>query len=245
MSTSDIVDELCGPKDYSPSGVIGIGFDVETTGGCMTKNAMTEFGAVAIAIEDCDKRRVLARFEGHMMIPEGCGFEEKCEKEFWNVHKVQEKIQVLACRQDPADVMRAFVAWVFKIRDTYAGGEARRVRFITDAAYFDAAWMSHYLTKYADHDPMHTFFSDATKSRFKPVIDTNAFFRGVANIGLRLEFDEELLYSRFSCGKAVRLALSVPDDEKPDTPHDHRAVNDAQNIIEEYLIILRYMYCKT
>ncbi len=241
MSTSDIVAELYDHSDYSPSGVIGIGFDVETIGGCMTKNAMTEFGAVAIAIEDRDKRRVLARFEGHMRIPEGCGFEEKCEKEFWDVHKVQEKSQVLACRQDPADVMRAFVAWVFKIRDTYAGGEARRVRFITDAAYFDAGWMSHYLTKYADHEPMHTFFSDATKSRFKPVLDTNAFFRGVANVGLHNEFAEEMLNSYFSARKAARLALSIPDDEKPYTEHDHRAVNDAQNIIEEYLIILKYM----
>lgn len=239
---ADIVPDYCDPGGYKPRGVIGIAFDVETTGGCMTVNAMTEVGAVAMAVEDYEQRRVLARFEGHMKIPEGCGFEERCEKEFWDVHKVEGKQRALGCQKEPQDVMRAFVDWVSEVRVRYAGGEARRVRFLSDAVYFDAAWMSHYLTKYASHYPMHTFFSEPSKSRFKPVIDTNAFFRGVANVDLSGELAVELgPEGRFSSSKAARSALSIPEGEKPDVEHDHRAVHDAESIMKEYLIVTRYL----
>ena len=242
MASSDIVIERWSHDDYTPSGVIGIAFDIETIGGCMTKNARSELGAVAIAIEDHDKKRVLTSFEGHMKIPEGCGFEERCEKEFWDVHKPQEKANVLACQTEPQDVIRAFVNWVYWIRDKYGGGEARNVRFLTDAAYFDAGWMSYYLTKYADHHPMHTFFSEPEKSRFKPVIDTNAFFRGLARAGLSEELKVELGPDGwFSADKAMREALDVADDDKPDVEHDHRAVHDAESILKKYLIALKYM----
>ena len=242
MATSDIVIERTFHDDYTPKGVIGIGFDIETIGGCMTKNAMSELGAVAIAIEDCDKKRVLGSFEGHMKIPEGCAFEERCEKEFWDVHKPQEKAKVLACQKEPEDVMRAFINWVFFVRDTFGGGEARNVRFLTDAAYFDAGWVSYYLGKYADHFPLHTFFSEPEKSRFKPVLDTNAFFRGLAKADLNDELQVELGPDGwFSADKAMRKALDVLDDDKSDVKHDHRAVHDAESILKKYLIAVKYM----
>ena len=209
----------------------------------MTKNAMTEIGAVAIAAGDYEQRRVLARFEGHMKIPTGCSFEPRCEREFWDVQKPDGKKRILSCETEPAKVMRAFVDWVSVVRERYAGGEHRRVRFLSDAAYFDAAWMSHYLTKYLDHPPMHTFFSEEGKSRFKTVIDTHAFFRGVAGADLNSELVVELggPDGRFSAEMAVRTALCIPDSEKPAVKHDHRAVHDAQNIMEIYLIVIRYI----
>ncbi len=229
-------------NDHTPTKVIGIALDVETTGPCMTKHAMTEFGAVAIALEDHSERRVLAHFEGHMKIPEGCKFEALCEKEFWDVHKPEEKQRALACQAEPADVMHSFIDWVRTVKDRYANGEARQVRFLCDAAYFDAGWISHYLTKYANHNPLHTFFSEPGKSRFKPVIDTNAFFRGVARIDLNDELDVEMgPDGRFSSSKAARKVLGIPDNEKSDVEHDHRAVHDAESIIKEYLIVCKYI----
>ncbi len=234
---SDIVSEFyLNAEHYQPCGVIGIAFDVETIGGCLTKNAMPELGAVAMAVEDVDKRRVLARFEGHMNIPKGRGFEPQCEKEFWDVHKPREKAKILACQTSPEAVMRSFVQWVFEVRKRYAGGDSSRVRFVTDAAYFDAAWVSQYLTTYADHYPLHTFFSDNERSRFNTVIDTNAFFRGIARASLNDE-----IYFKFSSSAAVRTALNIPDTEQPDVDHDHRAVHDAENIMKEYLIVMKYL----
>jgi hypothetical protein len=223
--------------------VIGICLDIETIGSCMTKNAMSELGAFAIRVGECDEKMMLGTFEGHMKIPEGCGFEERCEREFWDVHKVDEKKRVLACQSEPTDVMRAFVDWVHAVRNRYVGSDsAIRVRFFTDASYFDAGWVSLYLTKYADYHPLHLFFSSHEKTLFSPVLDTNAFYRGI----MRATPSDELAAERgpdgwFSVDKAVRKALSIPDDEKPGTKHDHRAVNDATNIMMKYNIVLKYL----
>lgn len=223
--------------------VIGICLDIETIGACMTKNAMVELGAMAICVGECDERMTLGTFEGYMKIPDGCGFEKRCESEFWDVHKVDQKKRVVACQTEPTDVMHAFVDWVYAVHKRYVGDDSEvRVRFLSDASYFDAGWVSHYLTKYADHHPLHLFFSSHEKTRFSPVLDTNAFYRGIA----RTTPNDELTAERgpdgwFSADKAVRNALAIPDDKKPSTKHDHRAVNDATNIMMKYNIVMLYI----
>lgn len=223
--------------------VLVIAFDVETIGACMTKNAMPEIGAAAALMSKPEA--LVSTFEGHMKIPEGCGFEERCEREFWDVHKKDAKHRVLSCETEPEVVMRAFVDWVHATatRTFGAGVDYRdRVRFVSDAAYFDAGWVSLYLTKYAGHHPLHLFFSTNAATKFSPVIDTNAFYRGVA----RVTPEDELAIKRgpagwFSADTAVWKALVIPESEKPDTQHDHRAVNDATNILQRYLTVLKYV----
>nr|QBK86652.1 MAG: hypothetical protein LCMAC102_04480 [Marseillevirus LCMAC102] len=222
--------------------ILLISFDIETTGSDPLQHAMVAFGAVAMSAKDVNNRCVLGRFRGQIKIPNGYGFEERCEKEFWDNNNMKDaKTRVLSCQTEPSDVMYAFVQWILQLRDRLVDGEARRVRFLTDAAYFDAGWMSLYLMKYANHYPLHTFFSEPTKSRFKPIIDTNAFFRGVAGTTVLDELAVELARGRFSASKAARDVLSIPDDEVPDVEHDHDPLNDAENILKEYQIIVKYV----
>ncbi len=240
---ADLISEVTalGPGDPPVEGVVVITFDVETIGDSMTKNAMVEVGCTAAPLSG-NEPRILARFEGHMKIPEGCGFEERCEREFWDAQKPGEKQRVLTCQTEPEDVMRGFVMWVDNLRKSF-GLDARRVRFATNAPYFDAAWMSYYLNKYADHNSLHTFFSEPGKPRFKPVLGTNDFFRGVARKTLNDELSIELGPDGwFSADEAVREALSIPIHDKPDVEHDHRAVHDAENILKKYLIVLKHLH---
>lgn len=229
----------------SSGGVVGIAFDIETTGGDMEKNALVELGAVAIDVSKTDKPvTVLARFEGRMKIPEGRGFEEQCEKEFWDVQKPGEKQRVLACKTEPEDVMHAFVKWAFDVKEFHAGppGAKQHVRFMSDAAFFDAAWVSMYLAKYANHYPLHTFFSTPTQSCFRPVLDTNAFYRGVAGKTLIDELEAECGEDGwFSAEKALKKSLRIPETDTIDVEHDHRAVNDAESIAKKYARAVRYL----
>jgi DNA polymerase III epsilon subunit-like protein len=239
----DISTVIRDVKDFHTDGVVGIAFDVETTGGSMSENAMVELGAVAMAIDDTKNVTVLATFEGHMKIPEGRGWEKRCVEEFWNVEKPDEKQRVVDCQTEPEDVMRAFTDWVFGVRDRYAGGEPtngeQRVRFLSDAAYFDAGWVAMYLAMYAKHFPLHTFFSKSGKSCFRPVLDTNAFFRGIVGTTLNDELEAERGPDKWSVEKAVRNFLDVPEDDKVDVEHDHRAVHDAESIMKKYMLVLR------
>lgn len=242
---NDIVAEISTTMHaLGPTDVLLVSFDIEGTGPSPVKNWMPSFGAVAMAASDTDKRVVLGRFRGQMKIPADREWEERTEREFWDRDDMKEaKARALRCTTEPEDVMRAFVKWVMDMRDYFVGSDdSRRVRFLTDASYYDAGWMSIYLMQYADHYPMHTFFSEPQKSRFKPVIDTNAVFRGVAGATTRDELQAELDPEQgwFSSSKAARTALGVPKDEVPTAEHDHNPVNDAQNIIEQYMIVMKY-----
>lgn len=221
--------------------VIIVSFDIETIGQYMHKNAMVELGAVAFVAGEQDMR-VLGTFEGHLAIPEGCEFEARCEREFWDVHKAAEKKLVQQCSIEPGLTMLSFLSWVHKLREVCIPDEDRpeqRIRFASDAVYFDAAWVSYYLNKYADHPALHQFFSTEKRGTFMPVLDTNSFNRGVAKATL----DQELAAMRgpegwFSSDKAMLGALGLATC-KPPVPHDHRAVNDAHAIGWKYFRAIR------
>ena len=214
--------------------VIIIAFDVEASGGDMLKNAEVELGAVAYAAADTGERRILGSFETLLSIPKDREWEEDCVKEFWlnpENNLKEKKEQIDACTVESETAMRAFVDFVDTVRAKLAGGNRRRVRFVTDNAAFDGAWVSLYLAMFANHSPLHTFFD----SRYAPLIDTNAFARGVSSATPDAEFAAG---GSFSATGAARKSLSIPDSVKPTTAHDHRSVNDARHIAEEYLILL-------
>lgn len=221
-----VKDHAIGPDD-----VICISFDIETTGQYMHRNGMPELGAVAF-VDNNGEMREIGTFEGHLALPEGCGFERSCEVEFWDVHKVEEKKLVQACTLAPEVAMTAFVEWVEQIRFLCLPSDPnpqRRIRFVTDAAYFDAGWVSYYLCRFANHATLHQFFGG-----FMPLIDTNAFNRGVAGVTLEDELEEfRGPKGWFSSDGAARKKLGL-EDKSPPTAHDHRAVNDAHAIGWKY-----------
>lgn len=223
-------------------GVIAVSFDVEAIGGSMHENAMVEIGATVMAADDDEKKRLLTSFEVIMKIPDdGRHWEKRCEEEFWDNPEnglAEKKKLIIACQTEPEDAMRAFINWVEKdVRDKYAGGDSKRVRFITDTVGFDQGWMDFYLATFADHAPMHTFFD----GKYAPLICTTSVFRGIAGTTLDEEYEAGKDGGWYSATDAARKVLGVPDDVKSNTPHDHRAVHDAQNILETYLIMMRYV----
>jgi hypothetical protein len=244
---------LSQPSEAPPSaGVILVSFDVETTGGRLAKNAMVELGAVAKSAADDDdtEKRVLTTFEGIMKIPEGRGWEERCEREFWDNPEnnlAAKKKRINECQTEPDDVMRAFVNWIENNVLTFlAGGDPRRVRFVTDNAAFDPSWVNLYLDLYADHEPLHTFFTHDGVFRYAPIIDTNGVARGISGCTVDDEFVAQLKVDAdgrpgwFSATGAARRLLGIPDSVKSQTVHDHRSVHDAQHILESYQIMMRW-----
>lgn len=211
--------------------VVCIAFDVEATGMRPSVHALVELGAAA----GTQALGTLTSFSAKMAIPRGHGFDKACELEFWDAKVPEKKKQVLGCTVSPEDVMLDFVAWVEGVLKNHAGGNMKRVRFISDNVAFDAKWVSHYLDVYADHEPLETFF----EGKFQPLCDVNAYRRGTMCISP----DDELEYSRvhnkrFSTGEQVRGRLGITKRGK--TKANHTAVDDANSILEEWFILLNH-----
>jgi DNA polymerase III epsilon subunit-like protein len=223
--------------------VIVISFDIETTGQSFEKNAMVELGAVAFIPGYDEELRTLGTFEGHLAIPEKKGFEKLCEIEFWDVHKVDEKKIVLECTIDPTEVMTRFVEWVKNIQAAFIPNEQfphHRIRFIGDALFFDAAWVSFYLDKYINHPVLHQFFSTPEKGSFSPLIDTNAYNRGIAMSSVQDELEGSRSEKKWwSSDLAAKLKLKLDTEKKSPIHHDHRAVNDARSIAWKYNYVVQ------
>ena len=247
MSTASTVAAL------SPPGDIYVGFDVEASGmymaaydgdadfgtGSIQANAMVELGAWAARSYDRD-RKELARFCEMMAIPPGCGWEPRCKEEFWMVAEgMPEKMRKIdECKQLARTVMCAFIVWVTGVVELYADGDSKRICFVTNAAAFDAAWVSLYLARYAGHQPLHTFFGG-----YRGVLDTSSYAMGVTRHtpAHKKRFVERTGAEWYRSKDAARAVLGVPDSEKPHAVHDHSPVNDAQYLVEEHMILEQYL----
>lgn len=217
-----------------------ISFDAECSGGNLETHAMVELGAAAVKFSD--KVVIsLGEWGSVMSVPDGRGWDADCVDNFWNTtpalkakKEVVEKTPI-----SPVTAMSQFVAWVEFIVKHCAGGDSSRVRFVTDNSAFDSAWVGLYLSKFADHEPLPTFFG-----KFQAVIDTSSYHQGLARIDHVEERKRKRGTGHFSEDKACREALKVPDDIVSVVPHDHNPVHDAQNIAAEHGIILRFMKCR-
>lgn len=227
-----------------------IAFDVECTGGNLAKHALVEIGAVAgffVPGEDKRKRvpiEIERTFETTMAIPEGREWEEKCVREFWENPSRPEyealkakKAAIDRCEISPESGMKQFVSWVRWTVDTLVKGDASRMRFVSDNAAYDAAWIGVYLGQYANHEPLTTFFD----GRFQAVVDTSSYHQGLSRIDHAREREIKREKGKYSEDRECRAILGIPDDVKPTAVHDHRAVHDAQEILEQHVIILGYM----
>ncbi len=231
---------------------IYVAFDVEATGMYMAgydggdgdgdsvqANAMVELGACAMLAGDLE-RNILDTFDEMIRVPDGCGWELRCVDEFWNVVEgmPEKKRAIDKCNRSPYNVMQAFVQWVDGLVKRYADGDTKRICFITDNAAFDAAWVSLYLTKYAGHQPLHTFFGG-----YRGVLDTSSYAAGATRHtpAHKKRFVEDSGAKCYRGKDAVRAALDIPKSVQPRAVHDHTAVNDAQHLLEEYMIVVQHL----
>lgn len=231
-------------------------FDVECTGSDFVKHAMVELGAVCYPYRRSPKasdsqkdkrarvdRKPCSTFEMTMRVPEDREWDARCVREFWENPERPEYEQLKAkkkvietCPMSPEAGMTAFVTWVKTIVVLEADGDSSRIRFVSDNAAYDAAWIGIYLCQYADHLPLTVFFDD----KFQAVIDTSSYHQGLS----RVDHVEERLIKKtlghYSEDRECRRVLMVPEGEVPTAVHDHRAVHDAQEIAEQHLIILKH-----
>ena len=224
--------------------MILIGFDVECTGDDFAKHAMVEIGAFAVEyLGPREPARQLATFETMIAVPSDRCWEERCVREFWENPARPEyerlkakKAAIEGCKIDPETAARDFVSWVETLVEVNAAGDSSGVRFVTDNAAYDAAWMGFYLCTYAEHAPLTTFFD----GKFQAVIDTSSYHQGLSRVDHARELAIKIKNGRYSEDRECRAALGVPDSEVPTAVHDHRAVHDAQEILEQHLILLRH-----
>lgn len=217
-----------------------IAFDVEGTGNSFARHAMVELGAVAYCADRPHDQ--LEQFSIAINIPKGRTWELRCLEEFW----LKDKKSDLAHKarridrgvgHEPAIAMKKFISWVLGVVTNRAGGDYSRIRFISDNAAYDAAWVGLYLCEYADHEPLTTFFD----GKFQGVIDTSSYHQGVSRHDHGVEMSLKRKRGHYSEDAACRAELGVPDDDVPATQHDHNAVNDAANIAQAHMIILKHM----
>jgi hypothetical protein len=215
-----------------------ISVDVESTGDDFERHALVELGAAAYAFKS-GRYECLEAWSSIMQVPSARGWGARCVRQFWSSKPalVEKKRSIEATDISPVTAMSEFVDWVEQVVKKYAGDSPSPVRFITDNAAFDAAWIGIYLCKYGGHNPLHTFFG----GKFQAVIDTSSYHQGVARIDHVEERKRKRAAGHFSEDRACRKFLRVPDDVRSKIPHDHDPKHDAQNIAEEHAIILHYM----
>jgi len=226
-NTTEAIEDVGAIED-----VVCISFDIEATGMRPSKHAMVELGAAA----GTQSKGVFAEFSRQIAIPEGKGFDEACEKEFWDVVVPEKKKQVIECETTPESAMRDFVDWVYNILRIDAGGNRKRVRFVGDNIAFDAKWVSVYLDEYADHEPLETFF----EGKYQPLWDVNAYRRGAVMV---TPDEEHRFYleqgKKPSITEHTRARFKI--EKRAATAHTHTAVDDARHILEEWFILLEHL----
>jgi hypothetical protein len=233
---------------------IGIVFDIETTGSRLTKNAMIELGS---AIVNLETGTILDKLSLDIKMPSDREWEKRCLEGFWdnaewkNLEDSPEKLKkkktyeinqakrervAKGLGDDPGEAMHKLVAWIKDGVHEYAQGDSKRVFFLTDTVSFDACWINYYLDVYANHLPLHIFFS----GEFNDVICTNSFAQGITKVSYTEIMECRINQGWFSREKHCRNTFSIPDTVQPETEHTHNAVDDATNIAQEHVIHLLY-----
>jgi len=220
-----------------------IGLDIEASGQRLSKHAMVGLGAAVIRVSD---RKKVAEFSSEMNIPKELGWEQRCLNEFWDNKETDgfEELQAYKKRinnnecEEPAVAMKRFVSWLRNdVLKDIAKGDYQVLDFVSDTTSFDLTWINYYLDKYTDEGPLHLFWDN----HFRDVIQANSYAQALARLNPLHCYVIDQIDGWCSKTKEARKMLRIPDDIKPDAPHDHKAVHDAQNIAEELLIQMNFM----
>lgn len=238
---SDLATTVMWPEGVPQLYLIGL--DIEASGQRLSKHAMVGLGAAVIRVSD---RKKVAEFSSEMNIPKDLGWEQRCLDEFWDNKKTdgfeelqayKKRINNNAC-EEPAVAMKRFVSWLRNdVLKDIAKGDYQVLDFVSDTTSFDLTWINYYLDKYTDEGPLHLFWDN----HFRDVIQANSYAQALARLNPLHCYVIDQIDGWCSKTKEARKMLRIPDDIKPDAPHDHKAVHDAQNIAEELLIQMNFM----
>lgn len=222
-----------------------IGIDIENTGKSLSKHAIVQIGARVMLVEEGKWERA-DTFNVLINVPSDRGWEERCVTEFWNS---QQSLKDLKSKIDakegkaPEEAMRLFKEFLLQMFEKHAQSDINRIRLVTDTVSFDACWLNLYLDKYIDSDPLHLIFGG-----FRDLIESGSFMQGVSGIthDEEMKLVEEDTQKRKAVGKEGRGYFSMEKSlwkkrkiqTKSEAEHNHDAVSDATNIVENYLIAM-------
>ncbi len=195
--------------------------DVECTGQFLTKNAMIAFGCSIMN----EKLEELDTFEGYMKVPEGRNWEERCFNEFWS--KQKETLDYIKERmKEPQDVMKNFVNWIDQVDLKYGSD----LVVLSDNGGYDYAWIDTYISLFTERPSIYYRLKEVDKEKYKVYVfrrtwDTNSVYHGclIERTGKYVEWNLE---KEVGC-----------QNEK--WKNDHNPLNDARNIVSNYIIFLK------
>jgi len=199
-----------------------LGIDVETTGQFFNKNAMIALGC---SIMD-EQSNELETFTCFMSIPDDREWEQRCVDEFWSKQKT-ELYKIEKQMKDPKQEMIRFSEWIGAMDLKY--GE--NLIIVSNFCAFDIAWVDYYLNIYVPEHYSIYYRLKSNENNIKtysfrtPIINTNSAYIGALNL---LEPNKT-----HECDLEQKL-----DIQNKKWINDHDALNDARNIVSNYILFL-------
>jgi hypothetical protein len=237
--------------------VIGIAFDIETTGCYLLDNAMVALGAIAF---DCSSKKPLeiegleSSFYAELNIPKKRGYEERCEVEFWDNPDIKgyeyrqglkKRVKAKQCK-DFTTVMPEFRDWLVKVFEMAAGKDASAIEIFTDTAGYDHSWINLY-NNMCDPPIKPLYYVFGT---YKDLICTSGVELGYLRFcystrkGYMIGEEKKRIAKGESAGRwfsETSVCKAIFEiTEKAKVEADHNPVNDAANIMETHLILTKY-----
>ena len=205
--------------------------DIETTGQFLTKNAMIAFGC-SIMNENNEE---VESFIGFMKVPENRDWEKRCFDEFWS--KESEALNYIRDRaEEPKKVMNSFVQWMDKIDLKYGND----LIVLSDNGGYDFAWIDTYLSEYTDRHSIYYRLKEIKiiKDQYENSI---VYFNRTEKIyGFRRTWDTNSMYMGVlieRTGKYEEWKLeNKVGNQNEIWKNDHNPLNDARNIVSNFII---------
>lgn len=230
-----------GEMALASSTAVCVHFDVEASGQDLDKHGAVQMAAVASRLTYVrvgEHRRFLyyeepSTFSVDLNLPEGCGWDEGCVRDFWEgsratpaMRQLREKVMA-GLGDSPKEAVPRLQHWLDALPSTVAEGREQAVSFWMDTSIFDRSFISVYLQRYGGKTPnypLHLYYG----GRFRDVVNSASVARGFAGLpALSWSANREA-----DC----RAYLRIPPDLKAPTRADHSAINDARHAAQQYAI---------
>ena len=203
-------------------GKVYLGFDVETTGQYLGRNAMVALGMKLLDDEmnELDHCSVCLKEDGRER-------EQRCMDEFWANHEARFK-EICEKAVDPQIAMGIVVDWLVDVEKKYDG----QLVLVTDNPGFDVAWINYYLSMYTKRPTLYYGLSKKTNGdafvyeyEYRRIWDTDSVFHGalIARKGEVIEW-------------GLEKELNVQNAKWSNT---HNPEEDAANIAANYVLFIK------
>ena len=221
-------------RGNSPAMKYVIAIDIETIGDFIevpqgsTSLKPSSMISIGMVVVDVKTGKVLEKNRICLKVEEGHDFEPRCYEDFWNKEDPvgsgkrpnMENIKKFQAEEVPTkEGMQAFVDWLDKQEETYAGASVWG-----DCLSFDHGWLTVYMQRYLGRRSMLYRIG----RKWRPSRCTGSYARGLTR-----------WHGEPSKEMWKRLADMIPDLPE-ESIHDHMPDNDAQYIGQQAAAMLRY-----